>query len=96
MFKFFKKKKQVLNKPDDVLTPESSIEQMDLEDVLNGIWVAQERDTKGKRKSFTFLNAEISKKTIRKLKRKGYDVELFTSNGSPGFKVHCTSSQCHS
>lgn len=82
MFKFFfKKKKEYTTKTGEVISI------MTDEDVLLGIKAVLKR-TKIDKHHITFLNASIAKKSCRKLKRKGYNVEIFKSdNGCPSFKV---------
>jgi len=77
MFKFFKKKKDKFTK-----TENEMISIMTAEEILQGIDLIKKRSRITKHCA-TFFNASISKKTCRKLKKKGYNVEIFDSS----FKV---------
>ena len=80
MFKWFKKKKKTKSETDEKIPVISE------EDILNNIYVIKRRCTIDRR-YITFLNARVTKKTCRKLKRKGIIVEVFESEENPSFKV---------
>ena len=84
MFKFlFKKRKKSSIETDEVISNMT----YKYKDVLLGIEAVLKR-TRIAKHHVTFLNASIAKKSCRKLKRKGYNVEIFKSdNGCPSFKV---------
>ena len=76
MFKFFKKKKEKTTET------ENEISIMTAEEILLGIDLVKKR-RKTNKHYIHFLNASILKKTCRKLKRKGFNVEILDSS----FKV---------
>lgn len=79
MFKFFKKKKTTTET--DELFPT-----MTAKEILLGINAIKKRSKIDKHHA-TFLNAYVSKKTCRKLKRKKCNVEILNSDDCPSFKV---------
>lgn len=79
MFKWFKKKKKTTE-------TDEKFPIISEEDIIQGIYVIQKR-SKIFKHTATFLNARVTKKTCRKLKRKGYIVEVFESDGNPSFTV---------
>jgi len=79
MFKWFKKKN---SKPEI----SEQFPTKDAEEILEAIQAIKNRSNIDKHQA-TFLNANISKKACRKLKRKGIKVEIFSSDNSPYFKV---------
>jgi len=81
MFKCFKKKKKTSETDENFPT-------ISEEDILQGIYVIKRR-SKIDRHYVTFLNARVTKKTCRKLKKKGHIVEVFDSKDNPSFKVSC-------
>ena len=75
---FFKKKKNT--------ETDEQFSTMTTKDILLGI-AAIKRRSKIDRRSATFLNARISKKTCKQLKWKKYNVEILNSDDCPSFKV---------
>ena len=75
MFSFFKKKKKT-----------DETDEMSANDIIIGINAVRKR-TKIDRHYVIFLNACVSKRTCRKLKRKKYNVEILNSYECPAFKV---------
>ena len=79
MFKWFKKKKKTTE-------TDEKIPIISEEEILQNIYVIKKRSKIFKHNA-TFLNARVTKKTCRKLKRKGIIVEVLDSKDNPSFKV---------
>ena len=75
---FFKKKKTTRSN--------EQFPKMTTKKILLGIEAIKKRNKTDKHYAI-FLNARISKKTCRKLKREKYNVEILNSNDCPSFKV---------
>ena len=80
MFKWLKKKKAPVETQDQFPT-------MDETEILQGIEVLKRRNKKRNKHHVYFFNAHISEKTIKRLRRKKYIVEVLDEEGMPGFKV---------
>lgn len=79
MFNFFRRKeKQTQN--------DELFQTINEKEILLGIKLAKKRSRIDKH-YIIFLNAYISKKTCKKLKRKKYNVEILSSDDCPSFKV---------
>ena len=78
MFKFFKKKK--------ITETDEQFSTMTAKEILLGIEAIKRRSKIDKHHA-TFLNAYVSKKTCRQLKRKKCNVEILNSDDCPSFKV---------
>lgn len=76
---FFKKKKKTETC--------EQIPTMTAKEILLGIYAIKKR-SKIDRHHATFLNAYVSKRTCRQLKRKKYNVEILNSSNCLGFKVY--------
>lgn len=80
MFKWLKKKKAPVETKDQFPT-------MNETEILQGIEVVKKRNKKKNKRHVYFSNAHISEKTVKRLKRKKYSVEILIEEGVPGFKV---------
>lgn len=83
MFKWFKKKNEVTEITEEF---DNRFPIMTKEEILIGIQLVRKRSKKSKN-HVCFFNSYISKKTVKQLKRKKYDIEIFKSDDAPGFKV---------